>query len=524
MSSAINMAFSGLFVFFFFGLCIFVHELGHFLAAKWRKLHIIAFSIGFKKIWAIKHNGIEYRIGCIPFGGYVELPQIDITGEAKDENGNILPPAKPLDKILTAAAGPFCNIVLGVVLGTFIWIHGIPFETPKMDKIEVVKLDAESPEYKAGLRDGDIIFKVNGKKFYGTWNDFVQKILFSVGKVSLDVQRADDELLISYLPAENDKRIPGEKIAYPFFQPKIPVAITPPKNSPAYRAGLRKNDIILSIDGIPIDDYNQFSKTIDSSGGRALSMTVLRGKKEFELKNIIPEKVEDETKIFRIGIERSNEIPIKIISVISNSPAEKAGLRANDAIEMINGKKINNLDFFLNEIQNSKGSGVNLKIARGTESLEILSIKAEPAVSYSIGVQFIFYSYPNPFTLFVETVDKTYNTLKGIFSKQNTIKAKNLSGPIGIVHSVGKIIYYGQMATAIYIIAFISYSLAIFNLLPLPVLDGGHIALSFIELIRGKPLPEKMIKPVFVVFVVLLVGLMIFVTYYDILRVIRAVQ
>ncbi|MDP2816112.1 MAG: site-2 protease family protein, partial [Rectinemataceae bacterium] len=83
---------------------------------------------------------------------------------------------------------------------------------------------------------------------------------------------------------------------------------------------------------------------------------------------------------------------------------------------------------------------------------------------------------------------------------------------------------YGQMATAIYIVAFISYSLAIFNLLPLPVLDGGHIVLSLIELITGKPLPEKMIKPVFVLFVILLVGLMIFVTYYDILRVIRAVQ
>ena len=66
---------------FFGGFCVFIHELGHFLAAKWRGMHIVAFSIGFKKAWSKTVNGIDYRIGWLPFGGYVDLPQIDTTQE-----------------------------------------------------------------------------------------------------------------------------------------------------------------------------------------------------------------------------------------------------------------------------------------------------------------------------------------------------------------------------------------------------------------------------------------------------------
>ena len=101
-----------LIVVFVVGFCIFSHELGHFLAGKWRKLHIDAFSIGFRKIWGKKVNGIEYRIGWLPLGGYVELPQVDAaTEEIKAADGTVLPRAKPLDRIITAAAGPLANIL-----------------------------------------------------------------------------------------------------------------------------------------------------------------------------------------------------------------------------------------------------------------------------------------------------------------------------------------------------------------------------------------------------------------------------
>ena len=111
----------------FFGLCIIVHEFGHFIVAKLCGLHIEAFSVGFKKIWGKTVNGVEYRIGCIPCGGYVDLPQIDSTSdEITDSQGNPLPHAEPWKRIATAFAGPFFNIIFSLFLGIFVWIFGIP--------------------------------------------------------------------------------------------------------------------------------------------------------------------------------------------------------------------------------------------------------------------------------------------------------------------------------------------------------------------------------------------------------------
>ena len=186
------------FMVFFFGFCIFIHELGHFLAAKWRGLHVIAVSIGFRKIWSKKIGGVEYRIGWIPFGGYVDIPQIDSTGEAKDENGNPLPKGKPVDRILAAAAGPVFNIVFGFILAVAVWIGGLPQETPKLSSIEVATIEQESPEYRAGLREGDKILKLNGKTFNATWREFVTEILTIIGDVTLDSGAAIDAAREAY--------------------------------------------------------------------------------------------------------------------------------------------------------------------------------------------------------------------------------------------------------------------------------------------------------------------------------------
>ena len=118
----LSIAGAVIFVFLALGFCIFSHELGHFLAGKLMGLHIDAFSIGFKKIWGKKINGIEYRIGWLPLGGYVELPQVDSAqDEIKAADGTVLPQAKPFDRLVTAFAGPFFNIIYGLLLGCLVW-------------------------------------------------------------------------------------------------------------------------------------------------------------------------------------------------------------------------------------------------------------------------------------------------------------------------------------------------------------------------------------------------------------------
>ena len=214
-----------LFVFFALGFCIFSHELGHFLAGRMMGLHVDAFALGFRPFWRRKYKGVEYRLGWLPFGGYVELPQIDASDDVpKSADGRELPRATPLARIVTAAAGPLFNILSGLLIGCIVWAVGIPQATPKMREIPVAELPADSPEYRAGLRTGDVIVKLNGETFDCTWQQFAEKILFTIGPVTLDVRRDGRTEKIVYQPEENPNA-PGdagaERIAYPFFSPLI---------------------------------------------------------------------------------------------------------------------------------------------------------------------------------------------------------------------------------------------------------------------------------------------------------------
>lgn len=514
------MVCTALFVVFFFGLCIFVHELGHFLAAKWRGLHVVAFSLGFKKIWGYKYKGVDYRIGCIPFGGYVDLPQIDSTGQAKDEAGNILPTVKPIDRIITAFAGPFFNILFGLFLGTFLWIHGIPQDTPKLKSFEVAFVAEDSPEFKAGLRKGDFVQTINGSHFYATWNDFIRKILFTVGEVELGVKRGTETVSVKYLPKANRNVMPEEGLAYPYFFPRIPVVVVPLPGSPAEKAGLRKDDVVLKVNGAELSGHDEFFEKINESAGKPLILTVSRQGKIFDVENIAAVE-EPSTAFYRIGVKYDAKLPIMINEVVPGSAAEKGGLRNNDVIRKINGKALTTPEGFFNMIQQSKGAETEFTVLRGEQ---VVNVRFAPRLvrNYTIGVQQVFYSHPNPFQQFVDVIDMTYKSLRGMVSQKSTIKPRHMSGPLGIVSVIGKAVYHGNIILALNLIVMITFSLALINLFPLPVLDGGHIVLSVIEEIRGKPLPESLIKPIFMVCVVLLIGLMVFVTFYDIIRTLPA--
>src|SRR6476620_2060178 len=113
-----------------FNLLIFVHELGHFLAGRWRGRKIDRFAIWFgKPIWKTKINGVEYALGTIPAGGYVSLPQMATmeTIEGKGESsGKPLPPISALDKIIVAFAGPLFSFLLALTFAFVVWVVGRP--------------------------------------------------------------------------------------------------------------------------------------------------------------------------------------------------------------------------------------------------------------------------------------------------------------------------------------------------------------------------------------------------------------
>ena len=150
-----------LLVAFAIGMCIFIHELGHFLAAKLCGLHIDAFSIGFRKIWWKKINGIEYRIGILPLGGYVELPQVDATDNVPHAaDGTELPRATPMQRIITAFAGPFFNFIVAFVCALIV----VSFSGTDLPEIHEVMENSAAEE--VGMQPGDKIVRIDGMKIH----------------------------------------------------------------------------------------------------------------------------------------------------------------------------------------------------------------------------------------------------------------------------------------------------------------------------------------------------------------------
>ena len=181
---------------------------------------------------------------------------------------------------------------------------------------------------------------------------------------------------------------------------------------------------------------------------------------------------------------------------------------------------------FLAKVAGAGGVEHQLKIKRGGETFDVTVTPVKLGV-YGVGVQLGMLEYPSPFRQFAYVWEMSFRSLRNISislakklnltEQQSTVSARNLSGPLGIVSMMYKTAHY-SLITGIYFVVFVSFALAIFNLLPLPVLDGGHIFFAAIELIFRHPVPKWLVKNLSLIFIVLLFSAMALLTMLDVMR------
>lgn len=510
-----------------FNLLIVVHELGHFLAARWRGLYIEKFGVWFgKPLWKKTINGVQYSLGSLPFGGFVALPQLapmDIIEGKADMDRQKLPPISALDKIIVAFAGPLFSFLLAVVFAVIVWSVGRPSgEAESTTTIGYVVPD--SPAAHAGLKPGDKILAVDGKpvtRFGGMGEDSIAwRIVRSEGEtISITINR-DVGGQTQTQTVEAKPIVPQTKpwMRKALRQIEIWPAETPVvgkvrPDSPAARDGLKPNDVITAVNGQHLYHIMGIVDYIRDHPGERLALSVAR-----------------EGKTITLPFEPGGP---KIGSVFKDSPAERAGLQSGDEMIAIDGKKMPSLSAISDYIKERVGRPISVSVKRDGKELTVTvtpEIPEEDKVP-RIGVAWSedFYGivlnqygnmtavHPNPFEQIRGGMMSIFNTVGAIASSKSDVKLQHMSGPIMMMQ-----VYYRMFESAdgwrlaLWFSVVLNVNLALLNLLPIPVLDGGHIVLAIIEAIRRRPVSMRVLEVVQTACAVLIIGFMLYIAFFDV--------
>ena len=471
--SVLRFAGTMLLVLVVFNFVILVHEWGHFLAARWRGLKVEKFQIWMgKPIWKRTINGVQYGLGCVPIGGFVALPQMApmeaIEGK-NDVTAEKLPPIKPIDKIIVAFAGPLFSALLALFFACLVSFFGKPTH-PAMLSTTIGRILPDGYAAKSELQLGDRILKIDGNP--------ITTFLGPSGSVQWAVASSENDTLE--------------------FEVERAGAASPVK-------------IVVNA---PIG-----KGTADKKWQEESWWTRLWGRPPFRMVGIGP------------------ALDYRVIEVKPNSPGELAGLKKGDHIVGIDGKPVLDASVIQSMAREGSGQAMALEVKRGSETLNLTLTPVKPERTSTrtdkaaedffskptTGLDFMISNpddvtleKPNPFALLYKMAATSLSNLRALVTP-SSISVSHMSGPVGIMN-----VYYNILQDkyawnmVLYFSVMLNIGLAIFNLLPLPVLDGGHITMALLEMIRGKTANLKIMEYIQTACVLMLLSFVCFVTLKDV--------
>ena len=422
------------------GIMILIHEWGHYAAAKFFKVRVEVFSIGFgKRLLGFRRGETDYRISAIPLGGYVKMSGENPMDERTGDPGEFLSHPR-WQRFVIAIAGPFMNIVLAVGLLTLVYM--VHYEYPAfVDQPGVIAyVKTGSAAAQIGLQPGDRIVRIAGIE-NPTWEQIGLKVMLSPNEgLPITIDRAGQVLEKTIVP----KPITSSEVGSAGWSPEqsIVVADVDP-GMPAAKAGLKEGDEIVAVSGKPVRVIDALIDNLQETKDQVVDVDVLRGNQRltFKLQPVLAD-AEDKTKRYRVGFESTARMKVGQLSLI---PAFQRSLEDNKRYSLV--------------------------------LLELIQKMVQAKVSM-----------------------------------------KQVEGPIGIGSAIGHAVTEKGWTPLLGLTAGISLNLGIFNLLPIPILDGGVILLLLIEGLMRRDISLQIKERIYQAAFVFLVLFAVTVIYNDIAK------
>ncbi len=421
------------------GVMILIHELGHYWAARFFDVRVEAFSFGFgPRLFGFKRGETDFRFSLILFGGYVKMAGEQPGEQPGEENAAADPRsfgAKPRwQRLIILFAGPAMNLILAVVLLTGLFMVEFPkvanFNAPST----IGYIQKDSPAAKAGLQEGDRIIQIDDQRD-PQWEDVaIEEASNPNHAITVAVERNGQRVDTTITPKTDEKT--GLGMAGWDEQNEVQIdGIMPGMD--AEKAGLRRGDVVLSLNGVPVRSVFKLHEVIRASGGKPVTVEYLRdGRRGTATVQPAFNKAENR---WMIGVMLDRRV---IMTKLSFPQA------LNESVK-----------------RNVKGASV------------------------------------------------IYQFLRGMVERR--MSPKSLEGPIGIARLSGDAARQGA-AQFIGLMAMVSLNLAIFNLLPIPILDGGTILMLAVEIFMRRDLSMQVKEAILKVGMVFLMAVVVFVLYNDI--------
>lgn len=522
------------------GSLIFVHELGHFIFAKAFGVKVITFSLGFgPKILRLRGAETEYCLGLFPLGGYVRMLEASKSDLVMPEDRHRTFESLAIYKrILVVLAGPAMNLLFPVLLYFSVFVGDGPFLPPTVGSV--------LPGYPAEgkLFTGDRIMAVNGEAI-GTFDELKRIVETSPGKpLRFKVFRNNTHVDVEVVARE--KTVPREldmveRIGTVGIQSSGPAAVIgiTDTESPAFRAGLRTFDVVTHVAGTPVRRFMDLDQELATAGG-TVPVTYMRPKLvpdalggladmavyEAGVVALTPD-TREEGLTARTGIELAD---LYVARVPTDAPLHQAGLRPGDKILKLDGEAVPAWITFVERLRAAPDREHRIEYVsvregrvqsgqfrvrredhtRDGQTISTYVLRTNHWVPLAPGK---YVDHPSPVRYaFDKAVDETVEVTQFIVvamlrMAQGRLSLKSLSGPITIYNIAGEAGRKGP-EYFIWVMALMSITLGLLNLMPIPMLDGGHLVFFLVEGVIRRPLPMRVREIAHLVGAVVLLSLM----------------